>query len=248
MGPTNVTYSFYGDLTISIQNGINIRVPNTQLVVPEPTVGANGINANNSAQNIVINPIQGVNENDLPILGRLFLSSAYLMVNHDANSFTLWQAETDADSSSLQAVGEDGEPTGEACDGPPNNGNQTSPTPSASTTPSGSSGIRLSGGAIGGIVVGVLFGVAAFGFSGICVWRRKQRQPQSTAMASHPEQGKVEYPGVPYSALELANSPVNGATKQPHEIFHPQELDSRPQQPMELDSTSLSSNAYVNMR
>jgi hypothetical protein len=43
-------------------------------------------------RNLVINPIQHINENDLPILGRHFLTSAYLSVNHDTETFSIWQA------------------------------------------------------------------------------------------------------------------------------------------------------------
>lgn len=47
---------------------------------------------NESALEILINSAQTANANDLPILGRKFLSSAYAMLNHDSGELTMWEA------------------------------------------------------------------------------------------------------------------------------------------------------------
>jgi hypothetical protein len=195
--------------------------------------------ANSSARNIVINSIQSINQKDMPKLGRLFLSSAYLMVNHDARSFTLWQAATDADSSNLQAVGEDGKFVGGLCPGDDPANNATATT-SAIPSPTGSSGTSLSGGAIAGIVIAALVAVGAFGFSGLCVWRRKHRNTKNEIPNPYAQTTSVQgYPDIPYSVLEVADTSVPGVVKQQHEMFQPQELATRRTEPMELDSTAV---------
>lgn len=195
--------------------------------------------ANNSAKNLVIES-ESV-DNRFPTLNRLFLSSAYLMVNYDANTFTIWQAETNFDSSSLQPVGGDGELVGEVCDGPANTGGESSSTPSASSTPDSSSGKTLSGGAIGGIVVGVLFGVGMCIFLAFWIWRRKHSPLENAAVSFQPElvQTKKNYPGVSYSPAQRTDSSVQGGPKQPHEMGQPHELENQ-REPTELDSRTVS--------
>jgi len=46
--------------------------------------------ANATTNELLTNSIQEVNENDMPILGRQFLSAAMLMANLDAQTSTLW--------------------------------------------------------------------------------------------------------------------------------------------------------------
>lgn len=50
--------------------------------------------------------MNGVSKDNPPTLGRYFLSSAYLMVNHDADTFTLWQANPSAASQLVPIPGE----------------------------------------------------------------------------------------------------------------------------------------------
>ncbi|KAI1265538.1 aspartic peptidase domain-containing protein [Xylariaceae sp. FL1019] len=85
---------YKGDMSVIIGGGPTIRVPNSQLVVPERTVDPSDgkIFSNISRNNLVFNPIQDVNLHDLSQLGRQFLSSAYVMVNQDSGTFTLWAA------------------------------------------------------------------------------------------------------------------------------------------------------------
>ncbi|RAL58481.1 hypothetical protein DID88_005185 [Monilinia fructigena] len=59
---------YAGDLTIELDSGISVRIPNDQLVVPnlsiDHTTGA--MIANASEPELVLNAIQAVNANDLP--------------------------------------------------------------------------------------------------------------------------------------------------------------------------------------
>ena len=62
-------------------------------MVPELTFALSGeIVANPSRLNLVMLPMQDVNANDLIQLGRQFLSAAYLSVNQEADTYTLWAA------------------------------------------------------------------------------------------------------------------------------------------------------------
>lgn len=66
-------------------------------------------------RNVVINPIQEINENDLPILGRLFFTSAYLSVNHDTETFSLWQAARSSREPILRALDDRNAPISDFC-------------------------------------------------------------------------------------------------------------------------------------
>jgi hypothetical protein len=57
----------------------------------ETTLGQIGI-ANASVRELLINPLYDVNRNDMPLLGAPFLSSTYLLVDHDRQAFTLWSS------------------------------------------------------------------------------------------------------------------------------------------------------------
>lgn len=92
--------SYAGSLTFTISSGFKITIPNSQLVVPDMSTNNRGTTIINSStqdstgphgatREILLDSMQGVNANDMPILGTPFLSSAYLSVNHDVDTFTL---------------------------------------------------------------------------------------------------------------------------------------------------------------
>lgn len=155
-----------------MDQGLRITVPNELLVVPDAYIAPSGqAETNNSAAALLISPTLDENTADVPILGRPFFSSAYLMVDLDAQTFTLWQANATTDER-LVTVG------GACADAPkvndaPANATTGHPatTSSASSNPSNSSfasdssapakpSKSVSAGTIAGIVVGVLCGLA----------------------------------------------------------------------------------------
>ncbi|KAL1792464.1 hypothetical protein ACET3X_008971 [Alternaria dauci] len=96
---------YYGGLTIKLQNSMSVKIPNTELVVPDSFIASDGVvQTNTSVRNVVINSLQFDNSNDLPVLGRLFMSSAYVMVNQEAGMFTVWQANTAPKTADIVAV------------------------------------------------------------------------------------------------------------------------------------------------
>ncbi|PNY21908.1 Uncharacterized protein TCAP_07190 [Tolypocladium capitatum] len=84
---------FTGNLTFRLDNGLGIEIPNRQLIVPERYINDTGDLAVNSSRPVLrINSLPDTAGIALPILGRYFFTSAYLMSNRDADQFTLWQA------------------------------------------------------------------------------------------------------------------------------------------------------------
>lgn len=103
-------------MTIKLNSGFSVRIPNDQLVVPELTIddSTGALHANGSTPELVINAMQMGNADDLPKLGRQFLSSAYLMVNQDGGSYTLWEANQDTNED-LVAIDKNNVPVTQFC-------------------------------------------------------------------------------------------------------------------------------------
>ena len=152
----NLRYT--GNLTFSIYPGLDITIPNHQLVVPDFQINSEGQEypSNSSVVEVLINSLQAINLNDMPLFGLPFLSSAYLIVDNDKQQFTLSQSRQST-SSNLVAIGPP------ACTTPvPSPTSQPSPsilaTPAVTPTPKASSGTPK--GAIAGAVVGGLVIIA----------------------------------------------------------------------------------------
>lgn len=204
---SHCSHSYAGSLTFSFSSGLKITIPNSQLVLPYMTINDQGTTISNSSiREIMLNKLQGINANDMPILGQTFLTSAYLMVNQDASTFTLWQNQPTLNQS-LVAIGPP-----KACTAPVNT--------SATITGSSSSNIstfpasavnRISGGAIAGLCVG------AIAFSalvlGLALWlRRRSLQRKDSGRADGPTNPTM-------SGLDKSEVPRDG--------YPPQELPAR---------------------
>lgn len=169
------------DLKITIDNALSVTIPNHQLVQAYYTTGSDGnIVVNNTYKELVINPLQGEDYYLMPRFASTFLQAAYLHVNYDENTFTIWQAANPTgQDSDYVAVGNT--PTGTCTsnsggtDGNSTNNNSGS---SGNNTASTSSKSPISGGVIAGIAIGAIGGIAAVA---LLVWwlvsrRKKQRQ------------------------------------------------------------------------
>jgi hypothetical protein len=141
-------YRFDGDITFQLSSGLEIRVQNDQYVVPFVTIDRNGSRIFNDSQREVL--MNGVADQPAT-LGRYFLTGAYLMVNQDSNTFTIWQANPSSSSDLIPVLDER---TASGCS------NTTGVVqPSSISSPTGkstSSSSHLSGGAIAGIVIAAL--------------------------------------------------------------------------------------------
>lgn len=125
-------------------------------------------------------------------LGRYFFTSAYLMVNHDAGTFTLWQANPTSKSRLVRVFDEE---TANQCD-EASGIVQPSASPSSTldTDPEADLGDAdtssgPSGGVIGGAVVGAVAGLAIIGFAAFYFIRRKRRRTLQAGVALSPVNG-----------------------------------------------------------
>jgi hypothetical protein len=183
--------SYAGDLTIKLDSGLSIRVPNDQLIVPDRTISPEGeIIANGSSPNIVINPIKEINANDQLHLGRQFLSAAYVLLNEDSSTFTLWKANP-TNHEDFMAVDRNNTPNIAGC----------------STRVTVTNGSKLSTGSIVGIVVSVL---AALLIIALLAYRGSKKNEKVRTLLKQPadyqeqaKTGPVEVPLQNLSSSEL---------------------------------------------
>lgn len=154
---TTDTRRFLADLTFHLDSGLKIRVPNNQYMIPTVDIASNGSRTTDtSKRDILITDI----EDEPPILGRYFLTAAYLMVNHDAGTFTLWQANATRERSLVKVFDEE---TGKKCE---NTTGVIQPSASENSRPDkgiGSNSSSPSGAVIGGAVVGAVAGAVLIG-------------------------------------------------------------------------------------
>jgi hypothetical protein len=182
---------YTGDLTIKLQNGLSVRIPNDQLIVPDRYSDSKTGQwvANSTDLTIVINPIQDINGDDLSQLGRQFLSAAYLMVNEETGQFNLWAANPTLDED-LVAFDANGKEADSICP-PPSSTNTTGPNPdvSAAVVPTGAPGNKnnpakaASGGLSTGATAGIVIAAVAVGAvsSGLGVWLRRRKRARKAA-------------------------------------------------------------------
>lgn len=175
-------------MTFFLDSGLEIRVPNDQFMTPFVDINRSGKRVvDKSKREFLMNPL-GVQP---ATLGRYFLTAAYLMVNHDANSFTLWQANPTSSSDLVPvydkeaadkcngdvpglvqpsaSASQSSAPTGDAQD---NRGNS-----SDATSEAGVSSATIGGAVGGGVGALVIVGALAFFF----IQRRRRQKMDVTA-------------------------------------------------------------------
>lgn len=180
---------------------------------PDATILSNGsINYNSTLNEVNIIPLQSLNANDMVQLGRQFLSGAYLMVNEDAGTFTLWQA-VDSPDENLMAIDENGEVFSPTCASttsndttatPPGSKESASSSPLAPTPPSKTPISSIVGPAIGGVA-----GVVLLVGLGIFLWmrRRKNKVISTTDNSAHVHNADEKaIPLYSYAVAERTNS------------------------------------------
>jgi hypothetical protein len=220
-------------LTIKLQNSISVKIPNTELVVPDTYIASDGaVQTNTSVRNVVINSLQSENDNDLPVLGRLFMSSAYVMVNQEAGRFSVWQANTGSKTSEIVAVDKQNNMVSEFCANSTGGSSSATSLPTSSVTPPPpNEGSELSGGAIGGIVVGVVAGIAILGAIGFFLYRRRGSGGAATGVAQGPELQTADAKPLTYSTYGVVPA-------------EPQELPVDQYDVTELDSRAVDRSRY----
>jgi hypothetical protein len=97
-------FRFLADLTFYLESGLEIRVPNDQYVVPFVDIDTDGSRVIDTSKRDIL--MKGI-EDEVPTLGRYFLTAAYLMVNHDAGTFTLWKVNATEESNPVRVFDEE---------------------------------------------------------------------------------------------------------------------------------------------
>jgi hypothetical protein len=200
-------------MSISLQSGPSISIANSQVVQPDATILSNGsINYNSTLNEVNIIPLQSLNANDMVQLGRQFLSGAYLMVNEDAGTFTLWQA-IDSSDENLIAVDENGEVFSPTCAS--TKSNDTTATTPGSTGSASSSSLASSPpsmtpiSTIVGPVVGGVAGIVLLVGLGVLLWMRRRKNKVVGATSNSNQIQNADEKAIPlydYAAAENTNS------------------------------------------
>jgi hypothetical protein len=182
----NTPQSFDGDMTFFLDSGLEIRVQNDQFMTPFVGINREGKRiVDRSQRELLLNPLS----NQPATLGRYFLTAAYLMVNLDVDSFTLWQANPTTSTSLISVYDEE---TSRDCEKDASSPSQTaSPTAlpeenaqdqeqrgSEDSADQGMSPVLIGATAGGGAVL--LLAVALLAFFHV---RRKRRQHRYAAGA-----------------------------------------------------------------
>ena len=155
----------------------------------------------------MINDLVQSNAQDMPLLGMTFLQAAYLSVNLDADTFSLWKANPTTEEN-LIGLGS----SSVGCEGRASNSPSATISSTASATASRAAAASnpaklshsLSSGAIAGIVVVVIVLVAAAVGAGLFMIRR--RGIRSTPPPTHQHISAVSYESVGYQKAELAGN------------------------------------------
>ena len=150
----------------------------------------------------MLDPTGGANQQDPLILGRPFFSAAYLNVDYDAGTFSLWRANP-TEEMDLVALG--GDCSSPKVNAPANNittNNATSSGSSSSNnTQSGNGtntaieGTHLSTGAIVGAVVGSAFGAAALAATAVLLYIRRRGRREEVAKVAAQDSSINSAPG-----------------------------------------------------
>jgi len=83
------TSFFDGDITFLLSNGLQIRVPNSQFFTPFVGIARNGSRTIDRSKRELL--MKGLSDQPATF-GRYLFTAAYLMVDHDKKSFSMWQA------------------------------------------------------------------------------------------------------------------------------------------------------------
>lgn len=231
----NYNESFFdGDVTIQLTNGMQVRIPNSQFLTPNVEVLRNGSRiVDPSIRQLLMFGVGG----QPATLGRYFFTAAYLMVNHETQSFTMWQANPSTNSK-LVAVSKGGCTEGGGGDNPNNGGDADSGSGDSKSESKSSIG-AIAGGVVGGVAALIAAGVAYVFF----VRRRSQKNANKNGPSAETAVGTENDPSKKdqYQYQSLPNDMVTGSAG-PHEVQgndiysnqgqgRPAELDGGPYRP-----------------
>lgn len=162
---------------------------NDILILPQEYVAPDGaFETDSTAPGIMMTPTWDANVNDAIIVGRPFFSAAYIMVDLDAETWTLWQANATTDTR-LVSIGGNCTEKPKVNTAPPKvtppgvvvtNGTFPNATDSTSAAKTPGSEVQasqgLQAGAIAGIAVGAVFGAGLLAGLLVICWLKRRKQ------------------------------------------------------------------------
>jgi len=186
--PQTDPISYGGDLSLVLDGTPRFTLSNDILILPREYVASDGaFQTDSSSPGIALSPTSNDNVNDVSIIGRPFFSAAYIMVDLDAETWTIWQASSTTDTR-LVSVGGDCAEKPKVNTAPPvitrpdvgaTNETSSNDTPSsASPAPVERASAGLGIGTIAGIVVGAVVGCGLVAGALVICWLRRKRQTQ----------------------------------------------------------------------
>ncbi|KAL9634830.1 MAG: hypothetical protein Q9164_003845 [Protoblastenia rupestris] len=194
--------AYDGDLTFSFYPGLDIRIPNHQLITPEYDFDEQGqrYDKNNTNRLTQIYSLEEISKDWMPSFGMGFFSAAYLMVDNDRQQFTLWKGQP-SEEQNIVALG------ASAC-------NTTTPLPGSGlgpapggATPRARGNASLSEGAMAGVVIGAIAFLLGC-LAGFWLLKRRQRACSQEALlqeAKHSGMDSASNAG--YAKPELPDDP-----------------------------------------
>ncbi|KAF9877571.1 hypothetical protein CkaCkLH20_04706 [Colletotrichum karsti] len=199
--------AFDGDITFSLSSGLQVRVPNNQYIVPFVDIDRSGAQVTDDKVKELL--ITGLYDQPAT-LGRYFLTSAYLMVDHDAETFTLWQANPTTRSTLVKVASDRSD-----CGKPQTSRDAINPTSTPTNgSDADSEASGLSTGAIAGIAVGAVAALAIVGLGAFFLLRSKKRK----ASQSQPPPYNTETPGQ-MGQVQEAWPKYGGQQEVSHEVY-----------------------------
>jgi hypothetical protein len=220
---------------VVLDNGLELTIPNELLVVPEKQIDDTGeVKINSTFVKVLIQPTLAENAGDTPLIGKQFFSSTYLFVDHDAGTFTVWQANSTTDTR-LVSVGGDCE-VQKTQETPqtsiaPNPSSSSTTLPDASDSPPTSldadkDNVSVSTGVIAGIAVGAVGTLAAIAtIVYLCLARRKRRKTSPETSLISRDSPREDYKSYPYFGAEARHELHNVQTSELAAASDARELD-----------------------
>lgn len=213
-------------MAITINGQSRVTIPNNQLLFDERYIATSGlVQSRAEAKQIPIVRI-AAGDGMMPRIGGMFFSSAVLVVNHDKREFTIAPAKTKSEASKIMAIDtangcvaevkvaasntnpSDPKQSGTSnrdSSNPGSNDSSNKDTGSISNFPgkSVSSSKARSKGAIAGIVIGVLAGLALLIGGAVILYRRRHRTVQPSELAAWKDNQGTPQEKYAYHASEM---------------------------------------------
>lgn len=220
---------FQGSLAVVLDDGLELTIPNELLVVPQKLIDDSGkVNINTTYSEVLLRPTLGNDAADIPMVGKPFFSSTYLFVDHDAGTFTVWQANNTKETR-LVSVGGNCKVT-ESEETPSSSsptGDLTQATDDEAQGPLETESEGLSTGTIVGIAVGAAVSLVALAIIVyVCFVRRKKRKSRTEKSLLSDDHAQHGRQNGPYRGFETRHELHGAATSELNAAEHPKELPS----------------------